>query len=217
MAYTTKAATVGMLGADTSETLDAAKAATLVGKGMKFVVRYVAQSYMPPAQGISAAELAELTGAGLAVMLVQFGRSSGWSATTGSADGTAAAKNALAIGYPKSACLWLDLEGAIPSSAVAIAYVNAWYEAAAAAGMNAAALGVYVGPGVPLTPAELYEKLYVARYWKAGAIVPDVQSRGYQMMQLYPGNQTIAPGILIDYDVLQDDFFNSAPVLCVPA
>jgi hypothetical protein len=135
----------------------------------------------------------------------------------GAADGTAAAKNALAIGYPKGACLWLDLEGAIPSAADCIAYVNAWYEAAAAAGMNASALGVYVGPGVPLTPTELYQKLYLARYWKAGAIVPDVQSRGYQMMQLYPGNQTIAPGILIDYDVIQDDFFNSAPVLCVPA
>jgi hypothetical protein len=215
--FATKAATIGMIGFDTSERLDAAQAATLVALGMKFGVRYVAQSYQAPSVGITEAELEALTNAGLAMMLVQFARTSDWTATTGASDGTAAAKNALAVGYPNNACLWLDLEGSLPNAATTTAYVNAWYHAAASAGMDASALGVYVGPGVPLTSEQLYQDLYLSRYWKAGAMVPDVATRYFQMLQLYKGNVTVAPGIVIDWDVIEEDFLNGIPVLCVKA
>lgn len=217
MPYVAKASFVGTLGCDTSETLDAAKGATLRTLGIKFAVRYVAQSYQAPTVGMQAGEMAALTGAGLDLMLVQFARTGGWSQATGAADGTAAAKNALALGYPKTACLWVDVEGAIPSAPDCLAYVNAWARAATDAGMASSALGMYVGPGVPLSPAQLYEQITLARYWRAGAIVPNVDRRGFQMLQLYPGNVTIPSGIVIDYDVIQEDFFNVAPVLCAAA
>ena len=217
MTFTTKLATVGMRGFDTSERCTAAQIATVAAmKKFDFGTRYVANSFQDSSVGITLSELEEWTAAGIAMDLVQFARTSGWSATTGAADGAAAAKNALALGYPKTACLWLDLEGNIGSATNAIAYVNNWYVAAASNGMSSSALGLYVGPGVPLTPEQLYD-LDVTRYWAAGAIIPDVTTRGFQKRQLYPGNITIAPGIVIDYDFIEEDWLGSLPTLCVSA
>jgi hypothetical protein len=219
MSFTTKAATLGPGGVafDTSEKLTAEQYAELYALGFRIGVRTVGNALQNPAYGISSAELQAAVTAKLGMMLYQFPRTSNWSATTGAADGTAAAHNALAIGFPKTACLWADLEGAIPSAAAMIDYVNAWYQAAVSAGMAGSALGIYVGPGVPLTPQQLYENLFVARYWRAGAIVPDVASRGYQFIQAYPGNAVVLPGVVIDYDYVLEDFHGSIPVVCVSA
>jgi len=195
-------------GWDTSETLDTAKAKTLAALGFKFGVRYVTNGSSPPS--ITAAELDALTSTGQGIMLVQFARKSGWSADTGHADGVTAAHAALAIGYPPGACLWFDLN---PCSAdVAIAYCNAWYQGAVSGGMYGSALGGYFEPGVQLTSSQLYNNLTIARYWRSGGQVPNVDHRGYQLVQAWPGNTIVAPGIVIDYDMSQPDFLGSAPV-----
>jgi len=202
----------GDRGFDTSETLNATQGATLVKLGFSFGVRYVGLSV---GGGITAAELSALTGAGLKMMLVQFGRSHGLNAAQGTADGTAAARNALAVGYPPGACLWLDLSPAPITDCQD--YANAWYFAAVAAGMYGSALGVYCEPGVPFSSSQLYHNLKFARYWKTAGQCPNVDVRGYQMVQLYPGNQVPSPGIIIDQDFVQSDFTGSLPVAAVRA
>jgi hypothetical protein len=208
---TPKPLAVGMIGFDTSMSLNAAQAQTIVKAGLKFGVRYVPLSGQSTASSINQAELDTLVHAGLAMMLVQFGRTHGWSEAVGYADGETAAHYALSLGYPPGACLWLDLASPGSDSA-AIAYANAWYKGAVAGGMYGSALGIYCEPGVPLTSSQLYHSLTVSRYWKTAGMCPDVQTRGYQFLQLYPGNRTLAPGILIDYDVVQSDYLGSYPV-----
>ncbi len=212
----TKLATLGPGGVwcDTSERLDAAQYKTIKALWYAGIIRTVAQSYQAPSVGMQASELEAALAAGIEVMLYQFARVSGWSATTGAADGTAAAKNALAIGYPKTACLWCDMEGAIPSAAAWVAYANAWFEAAVNAGMAASALGVYVAQYCPLTGSQLYHEPYFTRYWRAAEILPEPDPRGWQVMQLQPANVTIAPGIVIDRDYLCEDFLGSVPMVC---
>ena len=211
MTLSLKPLSVGMLGFDTIEALSAAQAATLVKAGMKFGVRYVPLSGQSSPFAIGKTELSALTQAGLGVMLVQFGRTSGWSESIGFADGQAAASYAISMGYPAGGCLWLDLANAGTADAC-IAYANAWYKGAVAGGMFGAALGIYCEPGVPLTSSQLYHALSVSRYWKTAGRAPDVDVRGYQMLQLYPGNRTISQGIYIDYDAVQSDYLGSYPV-----
>jgi len=214
MILTPKPLPVGAVGFDTSMSLNAAQAQALVKAGLHFGVRYVPLSDQALSSGINKAELETLIQAGLAMMLVQFARPHNWSDAAGERDGAAAANYALALGYPPGACLWLDLANP-GSSAAAIGYANSWYQGAVAAGMYGSALGVYCEPGVPLTSSQLYHELTVSRYWKTAGMCPDVQTRGYQFLQLYPGNRTMAPGIVIDYDVVQSDYLGSYPVAAV--
>jgi len=216
MILTPKSLSVGMIGFDTSQSLNAAQAAALVKAGLKFGVRYVPLAGQSSSAAINKAELETLVQAGLAMMLVQFGRTHGWTAEVGFADGEAAAVYALSLGYPPGACLWLDL--ASPGSVdLTIAYTNAWYKGAVAGGMYGSALGIYCEPGVLLSSSQLYHALNVSRYWKTAGQCPNVETRGYQFVQLYPGNRTMPPGIIIDYDVVQSDFLGSYPVAAVAA
>jgi hypothetical protein len=202
-----------ILGFDTVAKIDSPTAARLATSGLQFAVRYV--GLRGPAPGsLDARELDGLTGCGLAVMAVQHARTSDWSAETGRADGEAAARNALAAGLPPDTTLWCDMEGAIPGAEVAIAYGNAWHNGATSAGMNNP--GVYVGAGVapPLSEGELFHSLPFQRYWRSFSAVNNVQARGYQLLQLYPGDQVIA-GVRLDLDVVQTDYLGSRPCWAV--
>jgi hypothetical protein len=208
-------ARVGEKGFDTSEKLTDAKIAALLAAdpAISFAVRYVGLSLgVNPALDLDPIELAALHAHGLGVMAVQFARTGAWSAATGATDGANAKSNFAAAGLVAGTTLWMDFEGAVPSATVAEQYANAWWSSSGGAAMDS---GVYVGPGIPLTSTELYQKLYTRRYWRAGAQVPNVESRGYQMQQLYPGN-LIVGGQVIDYDYVQKDFLGSLPMLCIP-
>jgi hypothetical protein len=141
-------------------------------------------------------------------MPVQFARTSGWSAESGRADGAAAARNAIAAGIPSATTLWCDLEGGIPSAHIAVAYANGWHDAARAAGIEEP--GIYVGAGVPLSERELYQELAFSRYWRSLSQVPNVDVRGYQMLQLFPDDQVVE-GVQIDVDVIQSDYLGGRP------
>jgi hypothetical protein len=201
--------TARIVGFDTLTKIDADAASRLSASGLRFAVRYVALG-APSRVTLDAVELEFLTSAGLGVMAVQFARTSGWTATTGEADGRWAARNALAAGMPPETTLWCDLEGALPNAGAALDYAAAWYAAATKEGMGDP--GVYVGAGFapPVTESVLFHALPFRRYWRSLSAVPNVEQRGYQMVQLFPANQIIE-GVQVDLDVVQSDYFGDRP------
>jgi hypothetical protein len=201
--------TTNIVGFDTIAKLDAVAASRLVDAGLSFGVRYVALG-APATRDLDDLELDALTDAGLAMMAVQYARTDHWNAITGLADGKAAARNALAAGFPPDANLWCDAEGAFSNADVAIVYGAAWYEGATAEGCTE--LGIYVGAGFapPLSESELFHGLPFRRYWRSLSHVQNVGTRGYQMLQLYPDDQVIA-GVRVDLDVVQSDYLGSRP------
>ncbi len=209
------------LGCDTSENLNASQYAFLKSKGYTWIARYVPLSGQSPTSYgvIQPSEFTAALQSGMAVMLVQFPRTSGWSATTGLADGKEAAAYALSLGYPTTACIWADMSVA-PTGAITVAYMNAWYEGLVQGGMSASAGGVYFEPGVPLTAQQRYSEINVPRYWATGANDPErfPAHRGCQLIQLWGssnGELFPEPGLVIDADVSQLDYFGNPAVAAV--
>jgi hypothetical protein len=201
-----------IVGFDTITKLTHATATQLASAGLSFAVRYVGLGPAGP-DDLDMAELLEVTDAGLGVMAVQYARTTGWSAQTGRADGQAAARNALAAGVLPEATLWCDLEGRLPGADAAMAYAAQWYEAARSAGIEDP--GLYVGAGVPLTSEQLFHELPFRRYWRSFSQVPNVDVRGYQMLQLFPDDVAVG-GVRVDLDVVQSDYLRNRPVWVVP-
>jgi hypothetical protein len=199
---------VGALGCDTDTRVDAACAQALRNARLDFIIRYLGLGSSSTGD-LTKLEVDEILGSGLALMAVQHVRMPGWLplASLGLQDGSHAASNAIAAGLPAGVTLWLDLEGLAPGATVTetIAYCDAWHTAVRAAGYDD---GVYVGSGQPLDSAQLFS-LKTSRYWRSQSQVPNVDARGYCMIQLYP-TVTVA-GIAIDYDVIQSDFRHGMP------
>jgi hypothetical protein len=197
-----------IVGFDTVAKLTGPTARRLASAGLSFAGRYVALR-APGAGDLDASELEEVTNAGLGVMPIQYARTGGWSADSGRTDGAAAARNALAVGVPPEATLWCDLEGRIPGAEAAIAYATNWHAAATEAGI--ADPGLYVGAGIPLTSEQLFHDLPFRRYWRSLSQVPNVDVRGYQLIQLFPDDVVVA-GVRVDLDVVQSDYRQNRPV-----
>lgn len=109
--------------------------------------------------------------------------------------------------------LWCDLEGIKTgtSSQDVIAYCKAWYNA-----VNAAKYvpGLYVGADMYLTSAQLYMDLPFQHYWRSLSQVPDVETRGYQLVQhLYQGTIN---GIDIDTNATQTDHLGGQVLWLAP-
>jgi len=206
-----KEAADGAQGFDASTPLSASTCASLVEAGMQFAIRYVSFRE-PESRDLSVTEVQTILDAGLALMVVQHVRNPGWapSATLGTADGQRAVENTSAVGVPSGVCLWCDLEGINGTAADTIAYANAWTKAVRAGGYDP---GVYIGFGVPLTSEQLYKNLSVRRYWRSFSKVPDVMTRGYQMMQ--KAERQVA-GIRIDPDTIQTDRKGDRPAWLEP-
>jgi hypothetical protein len=210
------------LWADTSETLTLTQYRALAQKGYRGCCRYLPLA--GDSGGIAAAELAAALsvtcpdGSGFSLMFVQFSRSSPINAAEGAADGQAAALALRALGVPPTVSVWQDLSPA--SAAACIAYSNAWTAAALAAGVAEQAPGMYAEPGYPLTAEQRYQELNVQRYWATAANDPEkmVASRGCQILQLWGSSQgefALVPGLEIDADAVQADYFGSWPVAVV--
>jgi hypothetical protein len=204
-----QSALVGALGADTDTTLTAASAAALKRAGLEFVVRYISLGSESPGD-LSVAETKAILSSGLALMAVQHVREPGWlpSQALGAQDGSHAAGNAVAAGIPAGVSVWLDLEGVLSTSTPqgVIAYCNAWNAAVKSAGYST---GVYVGAACGLDGDALYNSLSFTAYWRSQSQVPNVTTRGYCMIQLYP-SETVA-GVAVDYDVVQQDYLGGLP------
>lgn len=202
-------ATLGAKGADTDTKLTSASAGALKAAGLDFVVRYVSLGSPDAGGDLTPSEVQAILGAGLALMIVQHVRAPGWmpTAALGTQYGTAAAADAAACGYPAGATLWCDLEGvaAGASAANVTAYVNAWNAAATAKGYEP---GLYVGSGDVLDANQLYATSS-RRYWRSYSSVPNVSTRGYCLLQLFP--TTTLAGVSVDLDVVQQDYKGGYP------
>ncbi len=200
-----QSAAPGLLGFDSNTKISPKVAQQFVTQGFRFCLRYVSRGPQPPGD-LSAAEANGILDAGLALMPVQHVRASGWqpSPTLGERDGTFAAQNSRLVGFPPAVNVWCDLEGVRKgaTSDEVIGYCNAWYAAVKSAGYLP---GLYVGASSRLNEQQL-ANLEFQNYWRSQSNVPNVGSRGFQLIQLYP--EVTRNGIGIDIDVTQSDYKN---------
>ena len=189
-------------GFDCDTPLSADRARQFFAQGYKFCLRYLSRR-QASSKDLTELEATGILNSGLALMPVQHARRQGWSANQalGRQDGQEASGNAKTIGFPDRVSLWCDLEGENSSAEAqdVIDYCEAWYEAVSATGYIP---GLYVGVGELLTGQQLYD-LPFQHYWRAQSQVPDIPSRGYQVIQLGPSIQI--NGVWIDLDVAQSD------------
>lgn len=212
MTPTIEKARMPALGCDTDTKLTLSSAQKLRSLGLTFVYRYLSLGDEAEAD-LTENELEAILLAGLRVGAVQHVRLPGWAASgsVGTTDGVHAGANAQLVGLPKGVTLFLDLEGTVSSAPEVTAYVNAWASEVRARGYEA---GLYVGAGQPLTGDELYHALSVDRYWRSFSQVPEVTRRGYTLLQLYP-TVTLASGLSVDVDALQEDYLGGTPTWAV--
>lgn len=198
-------ATAGLLGFDSNTVITETLARQFFDQGYKFCVRYLSRS-SPGANDLSAAEAEVILQSSLALMAVQHVRKPGWQPTgpLGKQDGSAAAQNALSVGFPTGVNIWCDLEGVAAGTHAqdVIEYCNNWHTAVSGAGYLP---GLYVGDSCVLNEQELFH-LDFRHYWRSQSNVPNIGSRGYQMIQLFPS--VSRNGIGIDIDVTQNDYKN---------
>jgi hypothetical protein len=115
-----------------------------------------------------------------------------------------------AVGLPEGMNIWLDLEGIaeVASSFDVIASCNAWFAEVSAAGYVP---GLYVGANAILDGEELYYALSVEHYWRSGSEVPDVEVRGYCMVETIDDAYEI-DGCAYDQDITQADNLGNTPM-----
>ncbi|HKW31494.1 MAG TPA: DUF1906 domain-containing protein [Candidatus Acidoferrum sp.] len=194
-------------GFDCDAVLSPELAQQFFSQGYKFCLRYLAHAQA--SMNLSAQEAADILNAGLALMPVQHVRLPGWSPdqVLGQEDGQEAATIAQANGFPAGVSIWCDLEAVSPAAQEqnVIAYCRAWHEAVRGTGFSP---GLYVGGGTLLTGQQLFD-LPFQHYWRSASDVPDIPSRGYQLIQFRPTIRL--NGIPVDLDVtLPDDRGDSA-------
>jgi len=187
--------------------VDAIITATLDSdRQIQFAIRYL--------ENLTKTELEYIVGIGqLAVAFVN---------VAGDFDGPKTTERLSALGIPKGATVFADLEsGAFrpeernPFSLIRDVFakdisarINSWAAEVQAAEYVA---GLYVGDGALLTSEELFS-LRVTVYWHAASLVVDRHGNeagpkcGWQLHQLSSPNQVVG-GVQIDFDVLESDHF----------
>ena len=198
-----RAADSGLLGFDANTIITAAIAADMKTRGYSYCIRYVSRAPKQNSFDLSAAEAQHILGAGLALMVVQHPRAEGFSITPGmgGSDGVFAAYHAFVLGFPPGVNVWCDLEGIAAGTGDndVVTYCNDWFDAVAAAGYLP---GVYVGAQSILDGSQLFLDLKFDHYWKSLSNVPDIETRGYQMIQ---SNEHVVGGIQIDNNLTRTD------------
>jgi hypothetical protein len=189
-------------GFDSDTTISSTLAQQFYSQGYKFCLRYLSLGQQASTD-LSNQEANDILNSGLALMPVQHVRKAGWSPTQnlGQQDGQDAAANAQVLGFPAGVNIWCDLEGVISTAQPqdVIDYCEAWYQPVNAAGYVP---GLYVGANAVLTGQQFYS-LSFKHYWRSQSKVPDIPTRGYQLLQLFPS--IFLNGIGVDMDVAQSD------------
>lgn len=174
-------------GFEAERPLDASTIRSLAGQDYRFCVRTIALDEGIGADDLSYAEAQAIVSAGLGLMAIQRTSTGTWvpSANLGQQRGQIAAANAKAAGLPMCVTLWLYLAGVSPTTTAqaVVDYCNSWYTAVYNAGFTP---GLCVGESPGLDSSALY-KLSFKHYWRAiGKSIPNVQTRGYQMLESTP-------------------------------
>ena len=142
--------------------------------GLTYVERYL--------ENLTPAEVAWWLSLGVGIAPIGEGRSSGWDAASGAADGARELARAQALGFPAGLHLGCDAEAMACPPSDAQAFLNAWCGAPGAAGHPGR---LYVGAGVPLDAAQLYA-LPFTWYDESLSEVQRVAVVGYASVQLFP-------------------------------
>ena len=214
-------------GWDCAQPVTTELAAQFKAAGYKFVVRYLnrwKQVNAEPkadiggwAYSLSASERDVILDAGLALGLTQFCdtvddahySSDDITGGNGRKLGEAMVANARGLGMPLGMHLFFDYEFAEgPTVAAVTEHLTGWASVVRAAGYRC---GLYVGCSI-LSGAELYRLPYYDSYWQSGAIVPEVERRGYALTQT---PEQLQYGLDIDGDQGRYDALGDRPMFCV--
>lgn len=199
----------GSLGFDTNQRLTLTTATALKNAGYTFAIRYV-PFLQNPAGDITTQEINDIVNAGLGLLLVQHCRLPGWipSGALGTQDANRAVAHLNTVGMPKGASVYLDLEGVKTGTATGdvLAFCNNWYNIISKAGYVP---GIYVGANCGLSGDALYHGLKFQHYWKSLSVVPNIPTRGYEMVQT--SGKTVC-GVSIDEDTVTVDNLGNAPL-----
>lgn len=195
---------------DTYQPMDLASCLQASALGYGAMVRYI--------DNLTLREVEWITIDGkMGLMLIRTCRKAGWMPTQliGTADGQSIAAAAARLGLPKGVSGFLDDEEPGGTAEDEIAYLNAGTDA-----INTYCLaGGYIGSDTRMSSDQLYHRLRMTRYWKAGSNEPPVAIRGYAMYQEPPLNRILAgmPERLFDVSVANGDALGGRCVMAVAA
>lgn len=202
MTLIARAVPAGEAGVDTVERITPAIAAALVAAGKRWVLRY--------ALSLTTVEVATITGAGLGLVLLSYGRKSDFSAATGAADAQAILEHLRSIGVPLGGQLSIGVDLEDPAGATVadvLAYEAGFATAIIATGCTS---GAYIGSGLMMTSAQLYS-MKATRYYKSGSRIVDSKGEaaepqcGWVLVQGLPFNQPCG-GASVDFNCAWHDF-----------
>jgi hypothetical protein len=201
----------GLAGFDVNQVLSASQAQAFKDAGYDFCIRYIPRHDGSSSGNLTFDEATDILNAGLALMAVQHVANPGWAPTAdlGTAYGSYAATWCSdTVGLPPGVNVWLDLEEVATDSAPddVIAYCQAWYTAVKAAGYVP---GIYIGYGVVLDGAQLYNDLSFQHYWRAYNDDTIVATRGFQIKQT---TEKTLNGITFDPNTTQEDNLGGTPL-----
>lgn len=113
-------------------------------------------------------------------------------------------------GTPATALL--DAEGRSDPAATLISNWNAWAAGIQKVGLRAA---IYEGNEDTIVTADQYGSLLMTGYWKSGSLVPcptfKGQPIGWMCTQFLPANHKLQCGLVVDVDVIAQDYKGRVP------
>jgi hypothetical protein len=127
-------------------------------------------------------------------------------------DGPFAVTQLRALGVQSGATVCLDLEGRMiyqQGAEAAIQLVNRWADPVSIAGYVPA---LYVGVPQPLNSEQLWG-LRVHGYWRGQGAAVEPARCGWWAYQAYPSQ--VRGGVLVDIDMLTEDYLGRVPTWCV--
>ncbi len=140
--------------------------------------------------------------------------------TAGQYDGQLAVKQLQALGTPPGHAVFLDLEGLTAFHANVpelITKIQLWAKYVTAAGYIA---GLYVGSPQPLTSDELWKLAGITLYWRGQGSIRDRFNNlaeptkcGWCLTQAYPSINVPLAGILVDSNLVGQDYLGRIPTL----
>lgn len=129
-------------------------------------------------------------------------------------------KQLSALGIPKGATVFLDLEGMAAWKAdplVLIQKIEAWAATVTTAGYLA---GLYAGVPQPLTSEELFKLKGITRYWKGQGRQVDRFGKlsepsgcGWCMTQMFPSYNMGCPAVWVDGNMVGQDYKGRVPTM----
>jgi hypothetical protein len=192
---TARPARVRAIGIDTVQVLSDAYLAILKSDpAIEFVARYV--------DSLTADEVARIHAVGYSILPLTYANEF---------DPGPRLQKLAALGCPLGVTTILDVESVNLPAADTIARINAWAAAFKGAQRDP---GGYVGAGSGLT-AEQWFALAIDRYMRSCSLV-STPGEGFCVLQLFPPDQHLGEGLVVDWDVVEQDFERRTPTLWAP-